>query len=56
MEPIVLLGLIVVVYGGYVTVMDWLGGSGQPVRRVLGTVRQRRSLKAPVKKMAGLYV
>lgn len=56
MEPIVLLGLMCVGYGGYVAVSDWLGGLDQAARRTVRTVRQRGGLKSPVKKMAGLYV
>lgn len=56
MEPIVLLGLICVVYGGYVAATDWLGGSEAAVRRAVRTVGQRKGLKPPVKKMAGVHV
>jgi hypothetical protein len=61
MEPIVLMGLIVVVYGGYVALMDLWGDLSvcfpRQTARVIDRFCQRgRSLKSPIKKMAGVHV
>jgi hypothetical protein len=61
MEPIVLLGLIIVVFGGYVALGDLCSDLGiKPHQRIsdfVGGVQSRsRSLKTPVKKMAGMHV
>jgi len=61
MEPIVLLGLIIVVYGGYVALMDFLGdlsvGLPRRIARVAERSEHRRpDLKSPIKKMAGMHV
>jgi len=61
MEPIVLLGLIAVVYGGYISILDLLEDvSALFPRRTVKVVKQgsRRecSLKPPIKKMAGMHV
>lgn len=61
MEPIVLLGLIVVVYGGYVALLD-LGRDlsacfPRQSARVAERCRYRGgNLKSPIKKMAGMHV
>lgn len=61
MEPIVLLGLIIVGYGGYAAICDLLADLGLrlPQRESEFSVRvyrRERELKAPVKKMAGMHV
>ena len=61
MEPIVLIGLVVVCYGGYVSLMElWGDVSALLPRRAAREnrvrIRREASLQAPVKKMAGLYV
>jgi hypothetical protein len=61
MEPIVLIGLIAVCYGGYIAVTDlWEDISALIPRRVIKENRlcgrREASLQPPVKKMAGLYV
>ena len=61
MEPIVLLGLIVVVYGGYVALLDLREDLSVcfPRRVHQGADRcshRGRSLKSPIKKMAGMHV
>ena len=61
MEPIVLIGLVVVCYGGYIAVLDlWNEVSALLPRRPIkkGSVcgHRDRGLEAPVKKMAGMYV
>ena len=58
MEPIVLMGLMVVGYGGYVALSDALKGfrcRNSARERVRGGVRQRR-LKPAVEKVAWLHV
>lgn len=59
MEPIVLLGLIIVVFGGYVALGDLCRDLGikpqQRISDIVGGVKSR-SLKTPVKKMAGMHV
>lgn len=61
MEPIVLIGLIVVVYGGYVALLDLWGDLSacfpRQAARVADRFSQRgRSLKSPIKKMTGVHV
>lgn len=62
MEPIVMIGLVAVCYGGYVAWMElWADISVLlPRRRVAREnricARRERGLQTPVKKMAGLYV
>jgi len=61
MEPIVLLGLIVVVYGGYVALLDLWEDLSVCFPRLSTRVAERCScrrgdLKSPVKKMAGMHV
>jgi len=61
MEPIVLLGLIVVVYGGYVALLDlWEDLSACFPRRAAKVAERcsyrRGDLKSPIKKMAGMHV
>jgi hypothetical protein len=61
MEPIVLLGLIIVVYCGYVALLDLPGDlSARIPRRVAGIAemwgRKGAGMKPPVKKMAGMHV
>lgn len=61
MEPIVLLGLIAVVYGGYISVLDLREDvSALLPRRAVKVAEQgshrERSLKSPIKKMAGMHV
>jgi hypothetical protein len=62
MEPIVLLGLTVVVYGGYAALQDFLKDlsvcfpglvTSDRVKRVC---QKSRGLKSPVEKMAGVHV
>lgn len=61
MEPMVLLGLIAVAYGGYVAWLDLrkdvsalfpLRAAGQDGRMKAGKCR----LQSPIKKVAGVYV
>ena len=61
MEPIVLMGLIIVVYGGYVALSELLGDMSVCFPRQSARVAERCScrkggLKSPVKKMAGMHV
>ena len=61
MEPIVLLGLIVVVYGGYVALLDFCEDLSvcfpRRVAKLADRCRHRgRSLKSPIEKMAGMHV
>ena len=61
MEPIVLMGLIIVVYGGYVSFLDLAEDLSVCFPRqsagIAGRCSCRRSeLKSPVKKMAGMHV
>ena len=64
MEPITLMGLIVVVYAGYVALGDLLREhsvklpqGSEVVERIIGQrVRTGHLLKTPVKKMAGLNI
>ena len=61
MEPIVLMGLIVVVYGGYVALLDFRGDLSACFPRRIARVTEHRShrgsdLKSPIKKMAGVHV
>jgi len=58
MEPIVLMGLIIVVYGGYVSITDWLqslSGTIKLKRRVAKTTGQRERLKPFAKQMVKMY-
>lgn len=63
MEPIVLLGLIIVAYGGYVALADfWQEVTERLPRRSVGYIRTSgivsnwRDHKPGVKKMAGMHV
>ena len=61
MEPIVLLGLIVVVYGGYVALLDLREDVSVRFPRRVAKVAERcgqrgRDLKSPIKKMAGMHI
>jgi|GEM_PF-5131392 len=61
MEPIVLLGLIVVAYGGYVAWLDLLQDASalfpaRPAREGGRAKGGERRLQAPIKKVAGVYV
>jgi len=57
MEPIVLMGLIVVIYGGYVSIMDCLQSlSGMLNRRVTRGAGQRKSPKLFAKQMVRMHV
>ena len=61
MEPIVLIGLVAVCYGGYLSLVDlWRDVSGLLPRRATRENRVcacgERRLQTPVKKMAGLHV
>ena len=61
MEAIVLLGLIVVVYGGYVALLDFCEDLSVCFPRRVAKVAERCSyrrggLKSPIKKMAGVHV
>jgi hypothetical protein len=61
MEPIVLLGLIVVVYGGYVALLDLREDLSACFPRRASKVADRcshrgRSLKSPIEKMAGMHI
>lgn len=58
MEPIVLMGLIVVVYGGYVSIADWLHNSlsGELNRRVSRSSGLVEHPKPLVKQMARMHV
>ena len=56
MEPIVLLGFIAVVYGGYVSVMELAGDISVLLRlKKIRSAGQEFRLKPHVKKMARLY-
>jgi len=61
MEPIVLMGLICVVYGGYVALQDLREDvSACFPRRSIKTADRYsvrgRSLKSPIEKMAGMHI
>jgi hypothetical protein len=61
MEPIVLLGLIVVVYGGYVAFLDLREDVSVCFPRRVARPTEPRSyrrggLKSPIEKMAGMHV
>lgn len=61
MEPIVLMGLIVVAYGGYAALMDFVRDLSVCFPRQGAKVAERCSyrggnLKSPIKKMAGMHV
>ena len=61
MDPIVLLGLIVVVYGGYVALQDFREDLSASFPRRVAKVAERcshrgQSLKSPIEKMAGMHV
>lgn len=61
MEPIVLLGLVVVAYGGYVSVLDlWADLSAlmprAACRASINFWQKGRGLQPQVKKMAGMNV
>ena len=61
MEPIVLLGLIIVAYGGYVALLDLCDDLSLRMPRRVAEITERlcrrdRCLKTPVKKMAGMHV
>jgi len=61
MEPIVLLGLIVVVYGGYVALLDLREDLSACFPRRLIKVADHcdhrgRNLKSPIEKMAGMHI
>ena len=61
MEPIVLMGLVVIVYGGYIALLDFLGDASACFPRLITRVADRRghrghSLKSPIKKMAGMHI
>jgi len=61
MEPIVLMGLIVVVYGGYAALLDLREDVSACFPRRVARVaerssQRRRNFKSPVEKMAGMHV
>lgn len=61
MEPMVLLGLIVVAYGGYVAWLDLRKDVSallpiRPARQGGRTSGRERCLQSPIKKVAGMYV
>jgi len=59
MEPIVLMGLIIVVYGGYVSITDWLQGLSGRVelkRRAAKSAGQRERLKPFARQMVRMSV
>jgi hypothetical protein len=61
MEPIVLMGLIVVAYGGYVALLDFLKDVSvcfprRTARVAEHSIHRGRNLKPPIKKMAGMHV
>lgn len=60
MEPIVLLGLVVVVYGGYVAAMELLEDISVLFPRRARSIRTGRSRelgrKPCIKKMAGMHI
>ena len=61
MEPIVLMGLMIVAYGGYVALQDFLEDVSIRFPRKLarGSACRRKlvcDLKPPIKKMAGMHV
>ena len=61
MEPIVLLGLIIVVYGGYVALKDLWEDVSARFPRQIAKVAERcghrgRNLKSPIEKMAGMHI
>ena len=61
MEPIVLIGLIVVVYGGYIALIELWGDLSacfpRQTTRIADRFSQRgRRLKSPIKEMTGVHV
>lgn len=61
MEPIVLLGLIIVIYGGYVALLDLGRDLSVCFPRRVARVAEHCScrgadLKSPIEKMAGMHV
>jgi len=59
MEPIVLMGLIIVIYGGYVSITDWLQGLSGMIklkRRAVKTAGQKERLKPFARQMVRMYV
>ncbi|GFE59796.1 hypothetical protein AOG2_03840 [Geobacter sp. AOG2] len=61
MEPMVLLGLIAVAYGGYVAWLDLRQDVSallpvRPARKERHAKVGERRLQAPIKKVAGVYV
>lgn len=61
MEPMVLLGLIVVAYGGYVAWLDLRNDVSalfplRAARKEGRTKTGERRLQSPIKKVAGVYV
>ena len=62
MEPIVLMGMIVVVYGGYAALLDLREDVSACFPRRVAKVaercsqRRRNVMKSPIKKMAGMHV
>jgi len=56
MEPIVLLGLIAVGYGGYVALQDLAADLSVLFPHKSRESVRERCLQPPVKKMTGLYV
>lgn len=61
MEPMVLLGLIVVGYGGYVALLDLRADvstllPGRPAGKERRAKAGERRLQAPIEKVAGVYV
>lgn len=61
MEPIVLMGLIVLVYGGYGALQDLRRDLSVSIPHRVGRLaghfmRRERDLKPPIKKMAGMHV
>ena len=61
MEPIVLMGLMVVAYGGYVALLELREDlsvvfPGRTAKVSERCSRQGRCLKSPIKKMAGMHI
>ena len=61
MEPIVLMGMIVVVYGGYAALLDLREDVSACFPRRVAKIaercsQRRRTVKSPIKKMAGMHV
>lgn len=59
MEPIVLMGLIIVIYGGYVSLMDFLqslSGMIKLKRRSAKSAGQREQFKPVARHMVKIYV